>query len=522
MKANPYLIKIKENLPRLLGLMDRDETSSSFGMADRFYWAWGLIDFGNGSFQGAAHGMARLWSNGLWPYATDKEQFVRRIDSLFSGASKLTRSNGALEEAFPYEGSYCVTALVAFDLLCTVELLGDEIEPSMRESWLSVVQPMVKYLIKADETHAFISNHLATAVAALLRWHAFTGDLKAESKAKVLLNRILDRQSGEGWFLEYEGADPGYQSLCTYYLADVHIQRPDLGVFEAIRKSLDFLWYFAHPDGSFGGLYGSRNTRFYFPSGILAFATELPKAAVLSRFMAQSIEENTVVTLASMDEPNLVPMFNSYCWAAVQYERDEIVVTDMQLPALTKKQERRYFRDAGLLIDKGENHYSIVSTHKGGVVLHFVKNRIKILNAGVVVKDPKGRLGSNQCYCERNTVDLCADSVQIDSTISAMPKQLPTPLKFIVLRMLCLSFFRISLVREWSKQLLVRLLITKSKTWPVENHRHIQLGENLNVEDTNQLPRGYQLRPVNTEFVPIHMASQGYWQVQDELAEQLQ
>ena len=105
---------------------------------------------------------------------------------------------------------------------------------------------MFSYLVKADETHALISNHLATAVAALARWHRRTGDIQAESKAKNLLARILANQSVEGWFSEYQGADPGYQSLCTYYLADVHRVRPDWQLLEPLRASISFLQHLAH------------------------------------------------------------------------------------------------------------------------------------------------------------------------------------------------------------------------------------------------------------------------------------
>ena len=67
--------------------------------------------------------MARLWAHGLWPYETPPAVFISRIDSLFIGTAKITRNDGSLEEAFPKEGSYCVTALVAYDLLCTYDLL---------------------------------------------------------------------------------------------------------------------------------------------------------------------------------------------------------------------------------------------------------------------------------------------------------------------------------------------------------------------------------------------------------------
>ena len=96
----------------------------------------------------AAHGLARLWSSGLWPYPTSKSVFLDRIDGMIEAASKLTRRDGSLEEAFPHEGSYCVTALVAFDLLCALDLLDEVITPERRERWEECIRPMLGYLIE--------------------------------------------------------------------------------------------------------------------------------------------------------------------------------------------------------------------------------------------------------------------------------------------------------------------------------------------------------------------------------------
>lgn len=519
MSDNPYLRELQSNLPRLLAMFDIDPTSDSVGMGDRYYWAWGLIDFGNGTFQGAAHGLARLWRNGLWPYSTTKKKFIARIDSLFGAAKKLTRKDGGLEEAFPNEGSYCVTALVAFDLLCAHDLMRAEIDDSTHARWLEIIAPMIGYLKKSDETHAMISNHLATAVAALARWHRETQDSPAEARARQLLDRILSHQSDEGWFKEYEGADPGYQTLCTYYLADVHQTRPDWALLEPLRKSIQFLWHFAHPDGSFGGLYGSRCTRFFYPAGVLALANEIPEAAVLANFMANSIQAQSVVTLSAIDEPNFVPTFNAYCWAAVLSSKK--VGTSQSaaktiLPTIAPEPMRKYFPKAGLLVDRGAKHYTIVSTHKGGVLYHYVDGKAVVQNAGVVVCNPKGRFGSSQSINPANQVAWCGDKIEIRADIASMPKQLPSPLQFIALRLFCVSVFRVPALREWVKQQLVKYLITGAKPWPASNVRSIQLGENLSFNDTPTLPSGYALQSNIPCFVPIHMASQGYWQVQDE------
>ena len=522
MKTNPsecpYYSEIKSNLPRVLSLFDNDVTSKSYGMGDRYYWAWGLIDFGNGTFQGAAHGLARLWRSNLWPYPTPKDKFIARIDSMFKGAEKLTRRDGSLEEAFPNEGSFCVTALVAFDLLCALDLMRSDLSEKRAKQWKACIAPMIAYLKKADEPHAHISNHLATAAAALLRWHHLSGDQQAERRAKLLLNKILLHQSGEGWLKEYEGADPGYQTVCTYYLADVHQLRPDLGLLEPLRRSIQFLWYFAHPDGSFGGLYGSRCTRFYYPAGIEALSVEIPEAAALASYMLGSIGKQSVVTLSAMDEPNLIPMFNAYVWAATLQDNVKTKSTrlELRLPCQCNEPLRLHFSKGGFWLDRGPKHYTIVNTHKGGVVYHFCDGRALFIDPGIVVRNSNARYGSTQSYNPLNIVSHQGDKLEIISTISAMPKQSPEPFQFIILRFMSLTAFRFMWVREWIKRCLVNLLITRRDYWPIRNTRSISLGVKLKVEDKLYLPSGYQQVNGVGAFVPIHMASKGYWQSNDE------
>ena len=96
-----------------------------------------------------------------------------------------------------------------------------------------------------------------------------------------------------------------------------------------------------------------------------------------------------------------------------------------------------------------------------------------------------------------------------------MPKGWPTPYQFIILRLLSISLFRIPSVREFIKQSLVKLLITRKKVWPCSNKRVINLVKTFQLK-TILIYVGYKKFKNIDAFIPIHMASQGYWQAQDE------
>ena len=70
---------------------------------------------------------------------------------------------------------------------------------------------------------------------------------------------------------------------------------------------------------------------------------------------------------------------------------------------------------------------------------------------------------------------------------------------------------------ELIKKLLVRLLITGKRTLSARNRRTIHLGMDLKITDALEgRTRGLTVVEVTAPFSAIHMASQGYWQVQDD------
>jgi hypothetical protein len=513
-----YLREIEIVLPRLLSLCDRDSASPTFGLSDRLYWSWKLIDFPNATHQGAVHGLAQLLASGLLPSHISRRSILERIDSMIGATTRIIASDGSLAEAFPRESSFCVTALVAYDILSASHLLGQHCDAETIARWKGVAAPLIAFLLRNDETHAMISNHLATGVAALMRWDGPEQD-GAHRRGKQLLERILAHQSPEGWFSEYGGLDPGYETLGLTYLADVHQRNPQFGLAEPLEKSLTLLNHFAHPDGSFGGLYGSRNTRFLIPGGLEELAKTSAPARTLARFARLAIGERTVVTLSAVDEGNLAPMFNAYCRAAAAaaYASSPDEATH-KLNCHDDRPWRKHLSGAGLLIDNGPAHYTIVSLNKGGVVQHYPKGKAgrAQIDAGALARRGR-RLYSTQAVNPTNLVVLTEDHVTVEAPFVETKSERPTPFQFMLLRALSLTLFRYRPFLEWVKRRLVARLITGQQTAGVMNRRIIRLGTELAIED-EMIGNGLVRVDVPRPFAAIHMASAGYWQRQDDEA----
>ena len=142
----------------------------------------------------------------------------------------------------------------------------------------------------------------------------------------------------------------------------------------------------------------------------------------------------------------------------------------------------KQLRDSGIIIDSGPKHYTIVSSSKGGIVYHFRDNKSPVINQGLVFRNELGEYASSQ---KTTSVEFKnkSNEIIISTRVIQMTKRLPTPFHFLILRILSISLFRMPILREFIKNLLVKLLITNEKDWPLKGIRKIILGENLQIYD---------------------------------------
>lgn len=272
-------------IPKLLTLQDRTPVSPAYGCFDRSYWHYRTMDFPCGMSQEFSLPLALAWALDMPENPYHRQPEIRRwSEAGIRYACRSAHPDGACDDYYPYERAAGAAAFSLFACLEAASLLGLRHDPEIS----AFAQRRAHWLASRLESGK-LSNHEALIVASLAR--LAEEDRRWEAPLRRRLARLLSWQSGEGWFIEYGGADPGYLSLTISLLADVDRRRPDLDLRGAIRRAVRFLAVFVHPDGSVGGGYTSRGTCSFFPHGLEIAGIWLPDALAINDLALRPLVE---------------------------------------------------------------------------------------------------------------------------------------------------------------------------------------------------------------------------------------
>src|SRR5690606_19209816 len=114
--------------------------------------------------------------------------------------------------------------------------LGSSLDARIRES----IHGACRFAMRTREDYAFISNHQALFALAWLDAHRILDEAPLRQRADEVIAAILAHQSPDGWFAEYGGPDPGYETLGIWYLAQVWRRTADAKLLDALRRSVTF------------------------------------------------------------------------------------------------------------------------------------------------------------------------------------------------------------------------------------------------------------------------------------------
>jgi hypothetical protein len=506
---------IEESCRRLLSEQNRDPYAPAYGCFDRRYWGWKLVDFPEATFQRNVYPLSWMLKN-----TPDSETVKRTLlfDAVKAGlqfAKSIQHKDGSFDQAFPNEHSYGATAFLLHPLMEAFKTIQWETSAAFRQEIEESLYRAADFLCRNDETHGFIANHRAGAALSLFFSAAYFSDKRFKNQAAILLDEILTNQSAEGWFIEYEGADPGYQTLCVYYLAQIMPLYPDEKLKTALFEAVAFLSWFIHPDGTFGGEYGCRRTPVYYSGGIALLGSEIPLARRMTDFMQRSIVKKNTISAPLIDIGNLAPLLSNYVLAAAS----ENPVQPESLALLPCETEDAYqdFRDAGLFIRGTKNYYAVFGASNGGALKVFDRQKDRVLwnDGGYAGQMEQGEYVTTQMTKTTPDCEFSQDQITLTAPFYKMLRSTPTPFQFVLFRILNLTVMRNTWLGNRVKDLLVRMLISGKKAVPLTLERSVIFGEDsIRIEDVIRQNKSEPLRwlTYGRSFVSIHMASARYFE----------
>lgn len=505
-------VQIQHKVEYILTQLDRDPFSKTAGSFDRLYWGWKLKDYPDATLQRLVYPLTHYYFK-LNNTICEEPFFLGWVVKTFEFLNAIQHRDGSFDQAFPNEHSHGATAFLLFDIARTYELVQDKLQEGTKEIVSETMRKMGDYLIARDEEHGFISNHLLGAAAGLQVLYKITHDERYKNHAEFYVSKVLSQQSPEGWYAEYGGADPGYQTLGIYYLSNYYLETKDEAAFESLKKAVEFVSYFVHPDGSFGGEYGSRNTEVFYAGGVALLCDEIPLARCVLDFMISRIESGNTVNLNTIDIGNLAPLMSNYL-NIYQYDKEKDVTSDDSIP-FCRKPFIKDFKDAGIVVYNGEDNYAIIGVSKGGVIKEFDKNVSKKLydDCGYIGKLKTGKMISTQKLSKPDYV-FSENGLQIHADFYEINQSIPDPLKFFFLRFFNLALGRIHWIREGVKRILVKTLLTNSKKANYRLDRKVSFEFPLKVEDSFNLEVSndkFEYLKHGIKFSTIHMATSKYF-----------
>jgi len=509
-------VQVIDAARRLLSEQDRDPYSPTYGCFDRRYWGWKLVDFPEATLQRSVYPLALLYTDPNSEYHQCPTIRLAVLAGLMYAAS-IQHRDGSFDQAFPHEHSFGATAFLLHSLCETFKWVADDADEVAHWYIEQCLWRAAEFLWQHNEEHGHIANHLAGAVLSLLLSAEYFGETRYQERAETILEAILKQQSPEGWFLEYEGADPGYQTLCLYYLAQVYQKLRSEVLRKVLDRAVTFIAHFVHPDGTFAGEYGSRRTAIFYPGGMALLSQEFPMAFSITQAMCRSIYAGHTVTLCDVDTGNLVPLLSNYiCTLQTGVLNEEVAAPSLPWEHSMVRQD---FSQAGLYVRGTERYYAILGTSNGGVLKVFDKPQRRILwdDGGYVGQLADGTLITTQVTTLGRPCAVGEDDIMLTSDFHKVLHSLPTPGRFVLLRLLSLTLMHSLWLGNMAKKGLVKLLISGKWRCAMQLQRRVRFETNrVVVEDL--LSKSPRLRVAWLEFgrkfVSIHMASARYFEGQ--------
>ncbi len=457
MNRDLFARKALGQIPKILTLLDRNPHSPTYGCFDRSFWQYKVIDFPSGMSQEFVLPLALVYDLEIDSNPYYRKPMIRQwVEAGILYGAKTAHGDGSCDDYFPFERAL---GAAAFSLLAAIDsymILGLD-NPII----LNFFQKRADWLAHHQESGR-LTNHQALIVLSLeLLSRLLKTDRWNTSKQKRL-ETVLSWQNQEGWFQEYEGFDPGYQTLTISCLARIYDLNPSSPLKDAIAKAIILTTYFIHPDGSFGGEYTSRNTYNFFPHGFELVGKWMPEAL--------SINDQFLFGIGKGLSPCYADdrIIGHHTWNYLLAWRDFVFDRPTRKP---RDQGRLWLNEGGILIDRRENMELYLALNKGGVFKLFRDDKLIASDTQISLQIKDGKKIKNAVghLVSKYKIEVQENDIVIQGSLGWAKQKQMTTFNLIILRLVMLTFGRFfpNLIRK----ILQKILISGKKAAPFSFYR---------------------------------------------------
>ena len=438
---------------RAFAFMDTNRTSATYGCADRPYWYYRtLTNFSGSTWQQIMLGHAALYKaqHAGNPHAGDPV-VLEAASAALSYWSRLAHRDGAFDEWYLNEFSYCPTAITGAGAALTLELIGDALSPEVGKSASEALCQAASWLDRRYNP-TVMNQNLAAAVALA---GAAKIDPKWRAPAEARLARVRKDQNSEGWFPEYSGADLGYSSLALDLLAAYDRL---IGSEESCAMAQQLTRFLTAAQGGWMALcgrVGSRGTSHLFPYGALHFAPRDAGAAQLLPSWLSGLSQGVAPNPGSVDDRYFAYFY--FPQFALAYEQATRAATLLSPPAV----EQSGILDlpsSGFVAVRRGGWAALVSRRLGGALAIDGGANVPLYHLGYEIETGSGRFSSanwdENVACTPVAGNVIHAQSEFRSSSAGVPlKTLMAPFQLIV------GFLRTSALAEGFQGMIKRKMI---------------------------------------------------------------
>ncbi len=517
---NTYAEKALSQIPRILGNMDRNPFSPTYGCMHRDYWFYKTSDFSDAIRQFAVHALTLIYKHEFPGNIYFGNKKIR--DWAVAGLEFLTKiqhGDGSFDEFYPYERGWGQSAFVTYTSIESLRLLKDEISKDIYNKILNTIRKSAYFIASWKSERDQLANHHAIACLAVWKAYELLDDLKLKDRYKRMWEGFIRLQTEEGWSIEYDGIDPGYLSATVSSLAKIYQTNPDPEILEVLRKSVEMCSYFVYPNGFYGGSIGSRNTMHFYPHGFELMAVEIPLAGAIAEKMLKALSENKLVPPEIISDRYLVFRVPEFLLAYIDYAPR--LSSPPELP-YQRKPFTTFFSRSKIYVKNTDAYYAVANLAKGGVMKVFDKTKggkLVFNDCGWIGNLENGKVFTNQWISDDFRISTRSNGWEVKGKFGwVSSNEVFTLTKNLIFRFILLLVGWSPRISHILKDQIRKKLVLGQRPAPISsertvffNDKKIEVNDNITIEQSSKI----KSLSVGDEFSVRYVPQSRYFQSQE-------